>query len=327
MVHAKWINLLIVATILLTNYLLHANNPPPSISVHNNIPIILSADNHYAPYMYVTLFSILENAHKNTSYNFYLFVSENFDNSFLRKILELKKRFTCDIHFIKISPQAIDCSFEETSNAIYYRLLAAELLPQYKKCIYLDTDTIVLDDLTNLYNIELEDNYVAGVKDFPSITTYKVFQLQAIDKFIDLLDFSKYINSGVLVMNLELMREHKITEKFKTLIKHGVDNKRTFPYHDQDIINIVCRGHIKCIDMKYNFMSNFVDILEKQVSNHEYTLQDFNQFIQNPVIIHYAMEKPWEKQYNSFAQKWWEYAHKTSLFSKSILTPNVLGKF
>ncbi|MDE6432285.1 MAG: hypothetical protein K2L13_02715, partial [Opitutales bacterium] len=215
---------------------------------------------------------------------------------------------------------------DDASIATYYRLLAADMIPQCQKCIYLDADVIVLSDLTELYNIDLGDNYIAGVKDLPSIFTYEKmywnFLPQKIDKISDLLDFSNYVNGGVLVMNLELIRKHKINEKFKFMVQHGIDDKSSYPYHDQDIINIACNGHIKCIDLAYNFMPNFISVVKEKLDQAEYTAQQLEAIITSPVIIHYAMEKPWNQPFNDFFAIWWRYAHEAALQGKFIQISN-----
>ena len=134
----------------------------------NTIPIILAADNNYAPYMSVLMISILKNAKSNPFLDFYLLVPDNFKEEYKNKI-EKDCNFykNKQLNFINMQNE-----FSQTKKMIshiteqtYYRLRAAEILPvKYNKCIYLDVDTVVNADISELYNIDLEDNYVAGVK-------------------------------------------------------------------------------------------------------------------------------------------------------------------
>lgn len=132
------------------------------------IPIILAADNNYAPYMSVLMISILKNAKSNPFIDFYLLVPDSFDNKYKKLIQKDCKFYTNkQINFINMKN-----AFSNTKQMIshitkqtYYRLIAAEILPEaYDKCIYLDIDTIVNCDISELYNIDLKDNYIAGVK-------------------------------------------------------------------------------------------------------------------------------------------------------------------
>lgn len=294
-------------------------NQPQFIETKNftHIPVVLSSDNEYAKYMYVTMYSMLSNAHPETHYDFHLLISDNFKQEYEDKILTLKQQYRCSINFIKMETLSLKTNPSHWPPSAYYRLFIADLLPDCDKCIYLDVDIIVLKDLSKLYNIDLENHYIAGVIDFPVMKTYAILDPRIIDKFVDLLDRDRYINSGVLVMNLELIRKNKVTTKFKKMVKYGIDGMNPFPYADQDIINLVCKDHIKNIDIKYNFMSNFVDLLREQlaIENRHIDL-DLEKTINNPTIIHYAVDKPWDDKSLMFAEKWWKYAHETPYFQE-----------
>lgn len=305
MTNRPFLKILFFAIILLIYFL-----PSSTNASENHIPVVLATDDKFAPYTKVTLYSILKNSNTDTFYEVFVLVPENFDKKFIKKISTLKERYNCEINFIKVSSNALNLLPSDGSEAVYYRLLIADLLPNCDKCIYLDSDTIVLADLSELYTTDVGKYYVAGVKDIPSISAYKEVYWpsapQEFDRIIDRLDFSNYINSGVLVMNLRLIREHRLIEQFKLMITHGVDDKLPYPYRDQDILNIVCKDRVKHIDLEYNFMSNFADLIKEKIGQNA---------VKSPKIIHYAMEKPWEYSYNAFAAKWWEYAHEVAILS------------
>ena len=82
---------------------------------------------------------------------------------------------------------------------IYFRLFIADMFPQYDKAIYIDADTVAEDDLTTLFATDLGDNLVAGVVD-PVMMTYPE-TMNLIQRDFGIQP-GKYINSGVLVMNL-----------------------------------------------------------------------------------------------------------------------------
>ena len=105
----------------------------------NTIPIILAADNNYAPYMSVLMISILKNAKSNPFLDFYLLVPDNFKEEYKNKI-EKDCNFykNKQLNFINMQNE-----FSQTKKMIshiteqtYYRLRAAEILPvKYNKCI------------------------------------------------------------------------------------------------------------------------------------------------------------------------------------------------
>lgn len=137
------------------------------------------------------------------------------------------------------------------SVAAYYRLIAANIL-ETDKCIYLDCDLIVTLDLNELYKIDISDSYVGGVLDMNYILQPD-FAYQNIH-VCDINDFSDYINTGVLLMNLNLMRRECIVEKFLMEMVCGKN-----PWLDQDVINRVCHEKIHLLDWTFNHIAGYSD--------------------------------------------------------------------
>lgn len=259
----------------------------------NAIPIILSADNNYSGQMYVTIFSILESSH-NSNYDFYLTVPENFSETNRLKIKKLEKKGKSKINFVEIRDD-----FKDTKNTIkristptYYRLLAERFIPQeYSKCIYIDVDTIVCKDLKCLYEIDLGDNIIGGVREAPIAKTKEIRA-----KELNLPDCENYINAGVLLINLKKIREEHLTQKFITTSKLELRNQ------DQDVINLVCYKKIKPLHCKFNASPrNLFDKRAELV----YSKAEIEEAKLDPVIIHYADKcKPWNSSV-PFSELWW----------------------
>ena len=88
------------------------------------------------------------------------------------------------------------------------------MFPEYKKGLYLDSDIIVLGDISKLYNNDIQDNIIGACVDM-SIQDVPEF-LNYVENAVG-IDRAKYVNSGVLLMNLEKMREEKFSSKNGTL--------------------------------------------------------------------------------------------------------------
>ncbi|MGN0453413.1 MAG: glycosyltransferase family 8 protein [Ruminococcus sp.] len=100
--------------------------------------------------------------------------------------------------------------------------LFADMLPELpSKLLYLDNDIICRSDLTELYSTDMTDTEVAGVLDHYG----KWFFKRNIFKF-------DYVNSGVLLMNLDKIRETGLFEK----CRHRCQTKKMF-MPDQSAIN------------------------------------------------------------------------------------------
>ena len=132
------------------------------------MPIVLASDENYAQQMYVTVFSALMNKSRNIFYDFYILIPDSFTTKMINKYIQLETQFSnCKINFINMKNEFCDLKMQIAHITLptYYRLKIADLLPQkYSKAIYLDTDVIVQGNLNDLYNINLENNFIAGVK-------------------------------------------------------------------------------------------------------------------------------------------------------------------
>ena len=290
-----------------------------------NIPIILAADNNYAPYMSVLMLSILKNAKSNPFIDFYLLVPESFKEKYKRTIQKDCKFYKHkQINYINMKD-----AFSKTKRMIshiteqtYYRLMAADILPKkYDKCIYLDIDTIVNIDISEFYNIDLEDNYIAGVKG-PFYHISKDWSTKYCQE-IGLPSISQYINAGVLLINIRKIRENNLTP---ILCEEALKN---YPTNDQDVINKVFYNKIKHLPFKYNVMTKYKSIIDKTLPEYGkicnlFGINVFEEAIHSPAIIHYADKiKPWDNKNCIFADYWWEYATKSHYFKKPILKQNL----
>ena len=109
------------------------------------------------------------------------------------------------------------------------RLALPELLPDEHRVLWLDCDTVVIKDISELFDIDLEGNYFGAVEE-PG---------RSKRPFI-------YHNTGVLLIDLDALRDGK----YKQLIKLSNGFKMDFP--DQDAVNIACQHEIKEISAIYN---------------------------------------------------------------------------
>ena len=109
------------------------------------------------------------------------------------------------------------------------RAALPKLFPDLDAVLSLDVDTIVVQDVSDLWDIPLGDNYLAACREPMKSGSYL------------------YVNMGVVLFNLKLLREtHKDDE-----IIHALN---TWPYEfcEQDCIPLACKGQIKTIDSAYN---------------------------------------------------------------------------
>ena len=280
------------------------------------IPIVLACDEKYLAPTYIAIYSALHNRISENDYTFYILVPSNIPKEKKEYLFNLERIFKrVSIDFIDMGERFsnIKMKIEHITSPTYYRLCLPELIKE-DKCIYLDSDIVVCKDLTELFEIEIEDNYIAGVLS-EGIHLDKVYA-RNLCKLIGLRNVNSYINAGVLVMNLMEMRRQKIQDEWLKLVP------RAFPAQDQDILNLTCYGKIKVLSLKYNTMTKCTAIknIDGTMDTKVYSKEEIEEAQTEPVIIHYADRvKPWNNKSSLLAGVWWEYYERSDNQNIQIL--------
>lgn len=173
---------------------------------------------------------------------------------------------------------------------IYFRLAAPYLLPKsLDRILYLDVDIVVINSLLPLYQSDFEENWFMGC------TNTKVFltKLNQIRLGIDVEKDVPYINTGVLMMNLPILRENL---KLEDIRKFSEKRKNVLVLPDQDILTALYGEHVKLLD---NLIYNLSDrTLTFHNAHPQKEKIDLEWVRKNSVIIHYfGRNKPWKKGY------------------------------
>jgi lipopolysaccharide biosynthesis glycosyltransferase len=213
------------------------------------------------------------------------------------------------IIFLEANADFDDSFTGHLSVGTYYRLMLPNLLPDLEKIIYADVDTLFLDSLADIEDVDITGFYAAGVKDHANSKFYWRDRLP--------LDYyGGYINGGFLILNLKLIRESGLYERWSALAKADRYN-----YHDQDIVNISCREKILYLPLRYNFMLWSDSDYNMLISEGVYSYEEYRFAKYAPVMLHYCGGtggKPWEKP-AGMGEKWWGYAKKTPFFETFLL--------
>ncbi len=263
------------------------------------IPIVYPMPEHYRC-LAVSLLSLVSSAKQGTFYDISIICDEEAASLEARDEVKrsLESYNNWNITFLpvneKIKSLVSKASFIKRS--AFYRLIIPEEISD-NKCIYLDADTIVCNDLGELYDTDVNDSYLAGV---PAFGIKALENKEEYCKQADLPDLDFYINTGVMVMNLDLLRKDNCTDKFLECMKRGMISQ------DQDAVNSVCYGKIKLIPFRYNVMTKYADW-----DLNDYPASGVKSSIisgwANPCIIHYADRiKPWHTLDCALGDYWWE---------------------
>ena len=260
------------------------------------IPIFFAVDDNYVPFLAVAIESLVAKISEKNFYEIrvlYTLLSEEH-----KKSIKKYERDNLSIEFVDLNER-----IERIANKLYtrdyfsmttyYRLFLPDLYPELKKVLYLDADIVLLDDVANLYNIDLDNNLVGAIPD-GAVASVKEFQ-DYVELVVGIKEYKNYFNAGILLMNLEELRNYRFQVKFMYLldtIKFKVD---------QDYLNRLCKGRVKIIDNCWNTMpGSKSDIRSK-----------------NPKLIHYNLSnKPWHLDKVPYEDYFWDFAWQTDFYDE-----------
>lgn len=242
--------------------------------------IAFSSDDHYAPYLSVSILSILKN-NLESEICFYILDFGIKKNN--KKIIEsIAQKYNKNIQFIPIKKDEFT-NFPITINyispATYARLNIAEYIPNIDKLLYIDVDTVTNGSLKELWNTDISQHALAACKDF----FIEIDQPKYKSK-IGLENYC-YFNAGVILINMNRWRKLNVLNvSLEWLSKY----KNIIEYQDQDILNGIFKDDVKFINTRFNFTPSECGYIKHRKDRE----------IQLPIIIyHYpGPNKFWSKK-------------------------------
>lgn len=273
--------------------------------VDNIIPIAFQTDNNFASPALVAMYSLMKNASRDYYYYLYCVCSDQLSTDMRKRLEVLETRFdNCKVTFLDLDDQIFSGAYykEGITYTGMFRLLLGSLLNEYDKCIYIDVDTIVAGDISELWKEDIEEYIIGAVPDCGMQLFPEQSKEYLINNNLGFEAIDEYFNSGVMLLNLELIRSGKWEEKFLSF------KNEKFLYGDQDILNKCCHGYIKYLPLKYNFFRRFWG-REELLDNSVWYSDELRDINDNVIIIHYAeSQKPWENARGIASDIWWQYA-------------------
>ncbi|MBI2382590.1 MAG: glycosyltransferase family 8 protein [Gammaproteobacteria bacterium] len=173
---------------------------------------------------------------------------------------------------------------ERIPGIMWYRIFLPELLPEQSRVLYLDADTLVVDSLLPLWDSDLGDCVIGAV------TNVLEPQHRQRPAQLGLSDSSGYFNSGVLLMNLDLMRKEDSTRQ---IVEHAARHGHHLLWPDQDALNVVFAGKRHPLHPRWNCMNS---LFHFPYSRDVYGEVQLREAVAAPAILHFegpGHAKPW----------------------------------
>lgn len=293
-----------------------------------NIPIVFSSDDNYAPYLGVCIKSLIENASPYYNYDI-IILNKSISSKYQFLIQNIATSPNVKIRFIDVTYWIekyeklffIDRYF---SAETYYRLFSEKIFNNYSKVLYIDVDTIILDDISKLYHENIDNYLVAATKNYSSFRIAHNNIFWRSEKFNNYLKDKlhidnpyKYFQAGVLLLNINKLKAINFSQK---AIKKLQEIKKPILV-DQDIFNAVCYKKVKFINQSWNW--EWINRIDKEYLVLDQYINEAQKAFSNLKIIHYdGKEKVWKNPHKDLAEYWWHYARQTP-FYEEILYKNL----
>jgi lipopolysaccharide biosynthesis glycosyltransferase len=242
--------------------------------VPSTIHLAIAFDQNYLTPFYALLSSVLQN---NRGHNLEIHaIVTGVPEGERDKIVAYAATRQCTIHFYPIDEAFVArlVVVAKWTQAVYYRLFFPLLVPkEVKRLLYLDTDTLVLSDLGELFATDLEGYPVGAVYDNYVKTAPQ----------LGIEEEGAYFNSGVLLIDIEKWRVQRISEQ---AIQYLQDYPERIKFVDQDALNAVLRNQWKHLDSRYNTMFSVLPADAGKAA--------LEKLQPNIVVLHFTLQRPWQ---------------------------------
>ena len=281
------------------------------------IHISMSLDNNAIYPTLVSMTSALENNDKEKNILiYYLLLSHDFNVSNIEIFESLKNNYQFKINYY-IIPSIFENFYKwRDSDTIYYKLLLPFMFPDHDRIIFLDGDTLIFKDISEMYELPFKENYVLG---FPFHTPWIIDKLGINSKY--------YINGRVILLNMKKIRKNNMDIN---LLKYTAENYNNVLFLEQDTLNYIFYGKIGFLPLKYGtyLFGNIDDFKKYYLENFrvQLNLTELEKAIKDPSIVHLSCCNPkvWNKtsvqEHGSdyicqrYQKEFYYYANKTDYY-------------
>ncbi|MCD7824755.1 MAG: glycosyltransferase family 8 protein [Clostridiaceae bacterium] len=259
--------------------------------------IVLATSDVYSKPALVTLKSVFINNRNVDVLNIH-YVGNGLTENNKNLLIGLTEEYGRKIFFYEIPKECENIGgLLRTNPIVYSYCYFQDILPvSVNKVLLLEGDTIVVKDLTEMFNTDISEFYLAATDDLQS---------KYCKRRVGINEHSAYFNSGVMLINLKKMREDNFSEKITPLIKSG---KAKFMYEVQDELNVMLENQVKILSPKYNcttaiFLFKYKDMLSYRRPSTCCSEKEFEEAKKDPVIVHFTrnqiiQSRPWMEECN-----------------------------
>jgi|SRR5580658_9986507 lipopolysaccharide biosynthesis glycosyltransferase len=260
--------------------------------------VVFASDANYVVHMAVAMYSLFKN---NPELKFDVHVvNSDIDAKIWGRLESMVSEHGHKLIDVRISEKHLEGVVlgSHFTKANYYRLFIADEIAA-ATALYLDSDLIVCDSIREIYGTTLDNSYLAAVLS-PGFDRHAELEMSI---------ESKYFNSGVMLLNLELWRRDSIAARVIDLVKR---KPSAIQFVDQCGINSVLDGRWTELHPRFNVQSGFFEP-KAEIDAAQFKRGEFAAALEKPAIMHYSGSiKPWHlRSKHPYRHLYWQYLRQT----------------
>lgn len=288
------------------------------------ITICFAVDRRYLPALGVAIQSIINHASELKKYDICV-LHAGLEQARARKLERMSRknvaiRFFCVNEMVGQDRVAQLYATRRFPKEACFRFFIPKVFGKIRKVLYMDCDVVVNRDVAELFGEHLSNEAYMGIVH----DTYAIYTAHSDETYyrekLKLKQPRDYFQSGVMLLNLTAMRKDKVAKKILQTME-GAGNLR-FP--DQDVLNMVCEGHVQYLDGRWNVEYHIPLCAPnyRQVLTAEETAE-YERCYADPWILHFCgSRKPWTNPMYPLSETFWGYARE-SPFYEELLYHNI----
>lgn len=311
------------------------------------IPIFFTFDRNYILAAKVAIHSMLVHASKNYIYKLYV-LHTTLSTKDCSNISSVVNDFNAEIHFVDVSEYEKKIKGLEGkshfSKEIFYKLIAADIFPEYDRILCTDVDVIFIGDISEAFFLFPNENFIyAGVGPTDNSGRMPQYQKNFSKDERDILEHE--IGAGFLLLNIEAIRRHN---KQKEMTDFYINNYERLILPEQDCMILTCWPYVRYMPIRFVVLSAFYKLNVQNIRfykgtpdfdcSHNEAVKHFLSALNNPLQLHYAgPDKPWNSIMVTKQKEWlkamvkaqclWEYIYSQPRFFMQKIKRYSLRRF
>lgn len=253
----------------------------------DSVNVIYCSSDLFSEVCAVAMVSLFENNKHLAEINVYV-VDDNISEKNKRRILDMAESYGRNVIFIPLPDPSKFYNDErftiKSLGHTYARMILGDIIPnEVERIISLDSDTMVLGKVDELWNTDMKEYPIAGVDDCMG----KI----ALVKTQHLKPDAVHCNAGMYLINLSVWRDEKWTEQFYQYIKRLFDKGIALGGYEEEVINKILGERMMVLPPKFNLMTleqvlSYKEVIRFRQSMKYYTEEEIEQAKAHPIITH-----------------------------------------